>query len=164
MVIGLSTSAFTTVHVLISLIGIVSGFGVAIAMLRDRWLVALNQVFLFATIATSATGFLFPSATFGPPHIIGVISLVVLAVAVFALNVRRLSGGWLRVYIVSALFALYLNAFVGVVQAFQKVPGLQTLAPTQAEPPFVIAQLGLLTLFVVVGFRTVKRFRMAGVA
>ena len=161
MILGLSTSAFTTVHVLISLTGIVTGVVVVIAILQDRWLAVLNQIFLFATVATSVTGFLFPSTTFGPPHIIGVISLVVLAVAAFALTVKRLLGGWLSVYLISSLFALYLNAFVGVVQAFQKVPVLRTLAPTQTAAPFVIAQVSLLALISVVGFLTVKRFRIA---
>jgi hypothetical protein len=164
MILGLSTSAFTTVHVLISLIGIVAGVVVVIAILQDRWLAVLNHIFLLATIATSVTGFLFPSEKFGPPHIIGVISLLVLAVAAFALTVKRLLEGWLMVYLISSLCALYLNAFVGVVQAFQKVPVLRALAPTQTAAPFVMAQFGLLAVFSVVGFLAVKRIRIAAVA
>jgi hypothetical protein len=160
MIFGLSTSAFTTLHVLISLIGILGGVGVFVSILQNRWIAFLNQLFIVATIATSVTGFLFPSTTFGPPHVIGVVSLIVLVFATFALAVKHLLGGWLRVYIISALLALYLNAFVGVVQAFQKIPALRLLAPTQQEAPFVMTQLGLLILFVIVGVRAVKCFRL----
>ena len=159
MIAGLSLLAFTRLHVLMSLIGIASGILVFSAILRNRWLAVWHQVFIFTTLTTSVSGFLFPSASFGPPHVIGVISVMALAVAMFALHTRRLAGRWMKVYLVSSLFALYLNVFVGVVQAFQKLPSLHALAPTQSEAPFIASQVLLLALFVTVGTLTVGRSR-----
>jgi hypothetical protein len=159
MIAGISLLAFTRLHVLISLIGIVSGIVVFSAILRSRWLPVWHQVLIFTTLITSVSGFLFPSASFGPPHVIGVISVMALAVAMFSLYTRRLAGRWMKVYLVSSLFALYLNAFVGVVQAFQKIPNLHALAPTQSETPFIAAQMLLLALFVTVGTLMVGRSR-----
>jgi len=161
MILGLSTETFTLIHVVISLIGIVSGLAVLAGMLGARMMPGLTALFLATTVATSVTGFLFHSPAFGPPHVIGLISLVVLAVALYALYGGRLAGFWRPAYVVTALFALYLNVFVGVVQAFQKLPALQALAPTQSEPPFLIAQLATLALFLVLGFLAVRRFRPA---
>jgi ABC-type Na+ efflux pump permease subunit len=109
-------------------------------------------------VLTSLTGFLFPFERLLPSHIVGIISLVVLAAALVALYVRRLAGSWRWIYVTGAVSALYLNAFVGVVQAFQKLPVLNALAPTQSEPPFVIAQIVVLLLFVVLGIAAVRTF------
>lgn len=158
MVLGISTAAFTLAHVLISLVGIVAGFVVLAAMMADRWAKGWNALFLVTTIATSVTGFMFHSA-FGPPHVIGIISLVVLAVALFALYSGSLQGWWRLVYVVTATLALYLNFFVGVVQAFQKMPALHAMAPTQSEPPFLIAQTVVMVAFIALGFFSARRFR-----
>ena len=164
MILGLSTSTFTTIHVIISLIGIVSGIVVVLGWLGGKQSDGWAALFLVTTVLTSVTGFFFHSASFGPPHVVGVISLVVLAAAIVALYVFRLAGFWRWVYIVGATTALYLNAFVGVVQAFQKLPFLQPLAPTQSEPPFLIAQIAVLAIFVVLGFLALKRFHPAASA
>jgi hypothetical protein len=158
MILGLSTSTFTTVHVIISLIGIVSGIVVVLGWLGGKQSAGWAALFLATTVLTSVTGFFFHSASFGPPHVVGVISLVVLAAAILALYVFHLAGFWRWVYIVGATMALYLNAFVGVVQAFQKLQFLQPLAPTQSEPPFLIAQIAVLVIFIVLGFLALKRF------
>ena len=158
MILGLSTSAFTTLHVVISLIGIISGIIVALGWLRSRRPGTCTSLFLTTTVLTSVTGFLFPSAAFGPPQVVGAISLVVLVVAIAALYGFRLAGAWRWIYIVTAATALYLNCFVGVVQAFQKLSFLQPLAPTQSEPPFLIAQIVVLAIFVVLGYLAVRRF------
>ena len=110
------------------------------------------------TILTSVTGFLFPADTLLPSHVFGIISLVVLALAMLGLYVFRLGGAWRPVYVVTAAIALYLNSFVGVVQAFQKLPFLNPLAPTQSEPPFFAAQIVVLAIFVLLGFRAVRAF------
>jgi hypothetical protein len=115
-------------------------------------------VFLCSTILTSATGFLFHSAKIGPPHVVGLLSLAVLAVAVIALYGLKLKGVWRPVYVVCAVVALYFNAFVGVVQAFGKIEPLKALAPTGSEPPFLVAQLIVLAAFVVLGWMAAKRF------
>jgi hypothetical protein len=159
MILGLSVSAFTTVHVIISLIGIFSGIVVVLGWLGGKSHSGWTALFLVTTVLTSVTGFLFPSASFGPPQVIGALSLVALAAAISALYVFHLAGFWRAVYIVAAALALYFNAFVGVVQAFQKLPFLQPLAPTQSEPPFLIAQIAVLAIFVVLGFLSLKRLR-----
>ena len=128
-------------------------------MLRNNAVPTWTALFLLTTIATSATGFLFHSATFGPPQVIGVISLIVLAAAILALYNFKLSGRWRLIYVVTALLSLYLNVFVGVVQAFQKVSFFHALAPTQTEPPFAIAQGLVLLIVIVLGVLAVKRFR-----
>ena len=161
MILGLSTSTFTTVHVIISLIGIVSGAVVLFGWLGGKRSDGLTALFLATTVLTSVTGFLFHSASFGPPHVLGILSLVVLAGAIVALYVFHLAGSWRWIYIVCAALALYFNVFVGVVQAFQKLPFLQPLAPTQSEPPFLIAQIAVLAIFVVLGFLSLKRFHPA---
>jgi hypothetical protein len=164
MILGMSLSAFTTFHVLLSLIGIASGLIVLGAMIEGKRAPAWTVIFLLTTIATSVTGFLFPFKTFDPALVVGTISLVLLAIAVLALYVLHLGGLWRPVYIVAAVMALYLNVFVAVVQAFQKVPFLHPLAPTQSEPPFAIAQAAVLIVFVVLGFLALRRFHPRTVA
>ena len=146
----------------VSLIGIVSGVIVAVGMLSARRLPGWTALFLITTVLTSVTGFLFPSEHVLPSHVVGVISLVVLAVALLALYVFRLAGTWRWLYVGGAVLALYLNVFVGVVQAFRNVPVLSRLAPTQSEPPFLVAQaLLVLAIFAVLGIGAVIRFHPA---
>jgi hypothetical protein len=154
---GLST--FTQVHVVISLIGIVAGlivaFGLLTAKRLDRW----TALFLLATAATTVTGFFFPFHGFTPAIVVGIVSTVVLGVAILARYGRKLAGAWRWIYVVTALLALYFNVFVLIVQLFQKVPTLKALAPTQSEPPFQIAHLVTLVVFVVLTILAVRRFR-----
>jgi hypothetical protein len=161
MILGMSLAAFTQFHVILSLIGIVSGIVVAFAMLNSRRMPAMTAIFLVTTVATSVTGFMFPFETFGPPEIVGVISLVVLAAALAALYLYKLGGAWRWIYVATAMVALYLNVFVGVVQTFQKVPFFNALAPTQKEPPFAVAQGIVLLAFIALGIVAAKKFRPA---
>jgi len=142
-------AAYTAVHVALSLVGILTGLVVLAGLLSRRWLPEWNATFLVTTALTSLTGYGFPFHQLLPSHIIGALSLVVLALAAFALYGRKLAGGWKRTYIFSAVLALYFNVFVLVVQAFLKVPALHALAPTQAEPPFAVAQIAVLLIFMV---------------
>ena len=158
MILGMSLSAFTTLHVIISLIGIVSGLFVMFGLLGSNRMAGMTALFLLTTILTSATGFLFPRDQILPSHIVGAVSLLVLAIAIAGLYGYRLARSWRWIYVVSALVALYLNVFVLVAQAFQKVAVLNALAPTQSDPGFIIAQLIVLALFVVLGIRAVRRF------
>jgi hypothetical protein len=151
---------YTIVHVLISLVGIFSGFVVLIGLLTGNRLDGWTQLFLITTIATSVTGFGFPFHDFTPAHAVGVISLVVLAVAIFARYRRHLAGIWRWIYVISAMVALYLNVFVGLVQTFEKVPSLKALAPTQTEPPFAVTQLIVLAVFVLLAIIAAVRFRI----
>jgi hypothetical protein len=161
MVLGLSLSAFTVIHVIISLIAIAAGFVVFYELLASKRLGAWNSLFLAATLLTSVTGFMFPLSGPTPAVVTGILSMIVLAIALFAFYARHLSGAWRAIYVVTALIALWFNAFVGVVQAFQKIGALSALAPTQSEPPFLFAQAGLLVLFVIFGFLAVRRFHPA---
>ncbi|HEX3353076.1 MAG TPA: hypothetical protein VHS34_09660 [Terriglobales bacterium] len=159
MTLGMSLSTFTLVHVVISLVGIVSGFVVLFGLLTAKRLDGFTALFLLTTVLTSVTGFGFPFDHLLPSHKVGIISLVVLAVAIAARYLLRLAGAWRWIYVVAAVMALYLNVFVLVVQAFEKVPVLKAMAPTQSEPPFLVAQLAVLTLFIVLGFFAVRKFQ-----
>jgi hypothetical protein len=163
MILGMSVSTFTTLHVVISLVGIVSGLIVLYGMLGSNRLGGWTALFLAATVLTSATGFLFPLNGFTPALAVGAISLLVLLAALLGLYKFRLAGRWRFIYVLTAVVALYFNSFVLVVQAFQKLPFLQALAPTQSEPPFVIAQLAVLALFAVLGFMAVRKFHPAAI-
>ena len=158
MILGMSLSTFTVIHVVISLIAIVAGFVAVMEMIADRPLDIWNTIFLWMTILTSVTGFFFPFAGVTPGIVVGIISLVVLAAALFALHARHLNVAWRWIYVVCAIVALWFNVFVAIVQSFQKVAFLQALAPTQSEPPFQIAQGAALVLFVVLAILAVRKF------
>src|SRR4051812_14516579 len=138
MILGLSTSTFTTIHVLLSLVGIGSGLVVLFGLITGRRLDRWTLVFLSTTVLTSITGFLFPNEHVTPGIILGILSMVGLALAIAARYLLTLAGRWRRTYTISAVTALYFNCFVLVVQGFEKVPFLHALAPTQKEPPFTI--------------------------
>lgn len=146
----LNLQTFTLFHVLVSLAGIISGLVVAGGLAGGRRLGGWAGLFMVTTLATSVTGFGFPSDTLLPSHIVGAISLVVLA-AVIVAHVKDLAGPWRRVYASGVVTATYFNCFVLVVQLFRRVPDLGVLAPTQSEPPFAIAQLLVLASFIWLG-------------
>jgi hypothetical protein len=164
MVLGMSLATFTLVHVIISLIAIVAGLIVMFGMLGSKSQPGLTAIFLLFTILTSATGFLFPFKELLPSHMVGILSLVLLAVACIALYVMRLSGAWRPVYVVTALVSLYLNVFVLIIQSFLKIPALAVLAPAvppnpPAGPAFAVVQGIALVFFVVVIIGAWRRFR-----
>lgn len=161
MILGLSTATFTLLHVVSSLIGILSGLLVLVGMLAAKRQPGWTLLFLATTIATSVSGFFFPADSFGPSHVVGVLSLVALAVALLARYVNRLAGASRWIYVAAAMLALYLNIAVGIVQAFQKLAFLEALAPTQSEPPFLYTQLAVLAIFIVLGAVALIRFRPA---
>src|SRR6202166_2046651 len=161
MILGMSLSMFTTVHVIISLIAIVSGIIVMFGLLGSSRMPGLPGIFLLFTILTSATGFLFPFEKLLPSHIIAILSLVLLAIACLALYGMKLSGAWRWIYVVTAMISLYLNVFVLVIQSFLKVPFLHALAPSvpPSEPPFAIVQGIVLVFFVIVIIGAIRRYR-----
>ena len=160
MILGMSTSTFTLVHVLLSLAGIGTGFIVVFGLLSRKRLDGWTAIFLATTVLTSVTGFLFPITHITPGIILGILSLLVLTPTLLARYVYHLHRGWRSTYVISAMVALYFNCFVAIVQAFRKVPALKAIAPTQTEPPFAVSQLALLALFVVLGTLAVKKFRV----
>ena len=161
MILGMSLSTFTMLHVIISLIAIVSGIIVMFGLLGSNLMSGLTAIFLFFTILTSATGFLFPFDKLLPSHMIGILSLVLLAIACIALYGMKLSGAWRWVYVVTAMISLYLNVFVLIIQSFLKIGPLHALAPSvpPSEPPFVIVQGIVLVFFAIVIIGAVRRFR-----
>jgi hypothetical protein len=159
MIAALSIENFTILHTAISLIAIASGLIVLAGMLRARRLPGWTAVFLVTTLLTSVTGFMFPINGLTPAIVFGLISIVILAIALAALYLKHLSGAWRWIYVTTALVALYLNVFVLIVQSFQKLPALQKLAPTQSEPPFLIAQAVALIAFLILGAMAARKFR-----
>jgi len=156
-------TTFTLVHVMLSLVGIFSGFVVMFGLFAAKPLDGWTALFLATTVATSVTGFLFPFHHFMPSYALGIISLLVLAVAILARYTFRLAGGWRRTYAISAMIALYLNVFVLIAQAFQKVPALKAMAPTQSEPPFLLTQVVVMAIFVALAIFAAIRFRYEAV-
>ena len=150
---------YTLVHVVISLIGIITGLVVLGGLLSNKRLDGWTGLFLLTTIVTNVTGYGFPVDRVLPSHIVGAISLVALAIALLARYRHHLAGGWRKTYVITAVLSLYLNVFVLIVQTFQKVPALRELAPTQSEPPFAISQLIVLVMFGVLGYSAVVSFR-----
>ena len=162
MVLGMTP--FTFFHVLLSLVGIFSGVVVVLGLMTARRLDGWTLVFLVTTLATSITGFMFPFHKLLPSHILGAMSIVLLAFAIYGRYARQLAGGWRLTYVVTAVISFYFNVFVLIVQLFEKVPALHALAPTQAEAPFKIAQLSALLLFIVLGVLSARGFRREAVA
>lgn len=158
MILGMST--FTFVHVVLSLVGIVAGLVVMIGFLTARKFGRWTALFLASTLATCLTGFGFPFTQILPSHVVGIICLAVLAVAIAARYWFKLLGAWRWLYVIAAMTALYFNVFVLVAQFFAKLPALHVLAPTQSEPPFLIAQLVVLLLFLALGAAAVVKFRI----
>jgi hypothetical protein len=158
MILGMSTSLFTQLHVLLSLVGIGAGLIVLIGLLGGRRNGFWTALFLITTVLTSVTGFAFPNAHITPGIALGVLSLVALALAIPALYVFHLAGAWRRTYVITACIALYFNVFVLVAQLFKHVPFLTALDPTQSGPPFLIAQVLTLGIFVWLTIRAAKRF------
>jgi len=154
---------FTLVHVALSLIGILSGLIVLCGLFASNRMNGWTLLFLVTTVATSATGFGFPFHGFTPAIGVGILSLIVLTLAIAARYVFQLAGSWRWIYVIGSVVALYFNVFVLVVQAFLKIPALHALAPRGSEPPFAIAQGIVLVLFIVAGILSVKRFHPATV-
>jgi hypothetical protein len=164
MTLGLSLAAFTLLHVIISLAGLGSGFIVVWGFFNDKRLDGWTAIFLTTTVLTSVTGFMFPFEGFKPSYVLATLSLIVLAIAIYARYSRRMAGSWRGTYVITAAIALYFNCFVAVVQAFAKIPALHELAPKGNEPPFLVAQLAVLAIFVWLTYRAAKRFHPAALS
>jgi len=159
MILGMSMPAFTLLHVIITLVAIGSGLIAVGGMFASHRLPATTALFLSTTVLTSVTGFLFPIHGFTPALGVGIFSCVILAIALVAYYFKRLTGAWRWIYVITAIAALYFNVFVLVAQSFAKVPALNALAPTQSEPPFAIAQVAVMAIFVLIGITAAIKFR-----
>jgi len=160
MILGMSTTLFTQIHVAISLIAIAFGLVMALCMMMGKLPPKVVALFLLMTVLTSVTGFFFPFHGVTPGIVVGILSLVVLAFASLAYYGKHLAGSWRRTYVITATFALYLNVFVLVAQSFQKIPSLHALAPTGTETPFKVSQLVVLVVFIAVAVIADKKFRL----
>jgi hypothetical protein len=161
MILGMSLAGFTVFHLIISMIAIALGFIVAGGILASNRLPGWTTWFLVLTVLTSATGFLFPFTKILPSHVVAIISLVLLAIAVYALYGKALAGIWRTVYVVTAMLALWLNVFVLIAQSFQKVALLNVYAPTGSEPPFAFTQGIVLLFFIFLIVLGIRRFKTA---
>jgi hypothetical protein len=157
MIVGMTN--FTFVHVVLSLVAILSGFVVMLGLLAGKRLDGWTVLFLATTVATSVTGFGFAFDHLLPSHIVGIVSLAALAVAIVARYLFDLAGAWRWLYVAGAALSLYLNVFVLIVQSFLKIPSLKMMAPTQSETPFAIAQLVALALLILLGVVASVQFR-----
>jgi hypothetical protein len=161
MILGLSTTLYTQIHVIISLIAIASGLIAAFGMIAGKLLPKTTALFLVTTVLTSVTGLLFPWKGFTPGVILGILSLVVLLPAILARYSKHLTGGWRRTYVITAMIALWFNVFVLIAQSFEHVPSLHALAPTGTEPAFKIAQGIMLVIFIILTIAADKKFRFS---
>jgi hypothetical protein len=161
MVLGMSLPVFTYVHVALSLIAILAGIVVLLGMIRSMRLNLITALFLITTVLTSVTGFFFPYHGVTPGIILGVLSLVVLLIAILARHSFHMLGKWRWIYIVSSVIALWFNVFVLIAQLFQKVPALHAHAPTGSEPPFLVSQVTVMLLFIILGTYAVRGFHPA---
>jgi hypothetical protein len=159
MILGMSTPAFTLLHVIITLIAIGSGLIAVGGMFASHRLPGTTAIFMFTTVLTNVTGFLFPIHRFTPALGVGIVSCVILAVALIAYYGKHLTGAWRWIYMATAIASLYLNVFVIVAQSFVKVAALNVLAPTQSEPPFLIAQVSVMLIFILIGIFAAIKFR-----
>jgi len=150
---------YTIIHTLISLVAIFTGLVVLFGLLADKRLDGWTNWFLITAVATTVTGFFFPFHGFTPAIGLGLISLPILALTIYARYPRGLRGAWRWIYVIGAVISLYFNVFVGVVQSFEKIPALKAMAPTQSERPFKLTRLVVLALFVVLTFVAAIRFR-----
>src|SRR5215471_4917440 len=159
MTLGMSVSAFTVLHVIITLVAIGSGLIVVGGMFASSSLPVTTALFLFTTALTSLTGFLFPIHGFTPALGVGMVACAILAVALFALYKKHLAGAWRWIYVITAVVSLYLNVFVLVAQSFMKISALNALAPTQTEPPFAVTQAAVRAIYVLITLIAVIKFR-----
>src|ERR1700759_3154622 len=159
MMLGLSLHAVTVLHVVISLVGIASGLVVLYGLFKSQSMPGMTAIFLITTILTNATGFMFPFEKLLPSHIIAILSLVLLAIACFALYSMKAAGAWRSIYVITAITSLYLNVFVLVIQSFLKIGPLHERPPgvPPSAPPFAVTQGVVLVLFVVAIIASVRR-------
>jgi hypothetical protein len=162
MVLGLPIATFKLIYVIVSLFAMFAGVMLVRDMRKMRPLGIWNPLFFAATIITCGAGFLFPPNTFGPPQKVCTIALAVLALGLFALTATRMNGLWRWIYAICVIGALYLNVFMGITQAFERIPVLHRYAPTDSEPPYIAAQFLVFLAFLVVGFIAARRFRATG--
>lgn len=159
MTLGISTTLFLQIHVVLSLVALAVGLLVLAQMIGGRISAFWIALFLATNILTSLTGY--PLEPFGvtPARVVGTLALALLAIALLALYAKRMQGAWRAIFIVTAMAALYLDAFVAVVQAFRKLPFLHPLAPTESEPPFLVAHIAVLLIFVALTSLAVRNTR-----
>ena len=161
MILGLSTAQFTELHVLVSLVGIAAGLLALFGLLGGKLYRLLTTLFLLTTVLTSVTGFLFPIHRVTPGIILGILSMIALLLAIWALYIGKLEGAWRGTYVITSTLALWFNFFVLIAQSFAKIPPLRAIAPSQASPAFGITEGAVLLLFLWLTVRAFMGFRRA---
>jgi len=156
MVFDLAT--YTAVHTVISLIALASGVVVVADLFAPRVRRSWTALFLVTAVLTSATGFGFPFHGVLPSHVLSAVALATLAAAIYALYAAHLSGFWRLTYAISVVANLFFLVFVGIVQAFGKIPILHGFAPNGNELPVTVSQVVALVIFVALGIAAAKVF------
>ena len=166
MIFGLSTSAFTTLHVVITLIAIATSFVVMFGLVTSKAMPGWTAICLLFTVLTSVTGFMFPISGFTAALGTGIISSALLIAALIALYAKHLTGSWRWIYVVTAVAAFWFNVFVLIVQSFEKLTFHNAAAPMVGPPfaepvntRFIVAQSVVLLVFLAVGVVAAKKFR-----
>lgn len=148
---------YTWFHTLLSIVALIAGAVAIKGLLNSRVTPIWTEIYLVTAILTSATGFGFPGP-FTPAKVVGTICLILLAIALLALYVFKLRGPWRWLYVIGIAVSTYFDYFVLVAQLFNKVPALKALAPTQSEPPFAVAEVIVLAIFVWLAVQAVRKF------
>ncbi len=151
-------SGILLIHVVISLVAIISGIVVAYGFLMADRHNRSTLVYMLMTALTSLTGFLFPFHGVTPAIIVGIICLLIFIPTALARYTFHLAGIWRAVFVIGALVLLFFNCLVLIIQSFQKIPALNVLAPTGNEPPILVAQVALLVACVLIGYFSIRRF------
>ena len=148
---------FTGFHTWLSLVALAAGALLVFDLLTSRRAARLTLLFFVTAVATNVTGFLFPFTGFLPSHGVGILSSLVLALAILARYGLHLAGVWRGVYAVSLVLGVYFLAFVAIAQIFQKLPALVAMGTL----PFAIAETVLLIVAIVLAVKAAKSFRPA---
>ena len=159
MILGMDW--LTLLHALVSLVGLLTGLVVLLALVAGRNPEDWASWFLSTTLLATVTGFFFRHEQVTLSELIGIVSLAALVLGIYALYGRGLAGSWRGIYVVAATLVLYLNVFILVVQAFEKISVLHAIAP--GIPPtgstFIMTQLAVLAVFLLAGWRAYLAFK-----
>jgi hypothetical protein len=151
-------TAFTWFHTILSLIMLVSGIVVTFGMIGGKRCEGWMGIYLVTAVLTNATGFGFtPVTPLMPSHYVGILSLVLLAIALLARYAFHLAGAWRAIFAVMIVLTVYFDAFVFVVQIFRKVPGLGG----DQGPVFGAVQGVVFVVFLVLTILAARRYPRA---
>ncbi len=151
-------------HTLVSLVAVALAF---IALYRDKGIRAqspLGKAYLWSLVITTVTGLpIFRHGTIGPAHIVGVLTLLVLAVAALAEKTALFGRGAAYVKTISYSLTVLFLMIPAVTETLTRVPpGAPLVASPDAQTLKALNAL-LLVLFLIGVTLQVRRLRGAPV-